>query len=138
MKDTGSGTNNAPFNYKITSMQFCNNITPEHTKWYFRWNIQIKTINHYTHIVTLPTTRQQALLLLDPVFTREKVWKIMHHSVNSDHFQVVVFWKSFIFSNFIFLPVVLNFSTMSLYYLYQKGNVMNFRMLFLHILKSTV
>ena len=33
----------------------------------FRWNVQIKTINYYTHIITLPTTLKQALLLLGPV-----------------------------------------------------------------------
>ena len=28
----------------------------KHTIWHFRWNVQIKTINYYTHIITLPTT----------------------------------------------------------------------------------
>ena len=44
-----------------------NSITLKHTIWHFRWNVQIKTINYYTHIITLPTTLKQALLLLDPV-----------------------------------------------------------------------
>ena len=46
-----------------------NNITLKHTVWHFRWNTQIKTINYYIHIITLPTTLKQALLLPDPVFT---------------------------------------------------------------------
>ena len=46
-----------------------NNITLKHTIWHFRWNVQIKTVNYYTHItITLPTTLKQALLLPDPVF----------------------------------------------------------------------
>ena len=36
--------------------------------WHFRGNVQIKTINYYTHIIILPTTLKQALLLPDPVY----------------------------------------------------------------------
>ena len=37
----------------------------------FYVNVQIKTVNHYTHIITLPTTLKQALLLPDPVLQSE-------------------------------------------------------------------
>ena len=30
-------------------------------------DVQIKTINYYTYVITLPTTLKGALLLLDPV-----------------------------------------------------------------------
>ena len=70
----GSSTNNAPFYYKILcykiiNMQF-HNITISHssTPYNIRLNVQIKTINNYTHIITLPTTLKQALLLPDPVY----------------------------------------------------------------------
>ena len=66
----GSGTNNAPFllqNLKHVILSH-NNITLKHTIWQFRCNVQIKTINYYTHINTLPTTLKQVLILLDPVF----------------------------------------------------------------------
>ena len=33
--------------------------------WHFRWNVQIKTVNFDTHIVTLPATLKQASLLPD-------------------------------------------------------------------------
>ena len=42
-------------------------MTLNHTMKYFKWNVQIKTINDSTHIITLPTTLEQALLLPDPV-----------------------------------------------------------------------
>ena len=48
-------------------MEFCNNITLKHIIWHFRWNVQIKTINYYAHIITLPTMLKQVLLLLAPV-----------------------------------------------------------------------
>ena len=65
-----SGTNNAPIllqNHKHVILSH-NNITLKHTIWQFRCNVQIKTINYYTHINTLPTTLKQVLILLDPVF----------------------------------------------------------------------
>ena len=76
-KHIGSGTNNASIllhknlllqNYKHV---IHNNITLKHTLWQFRWNVQIKTINHYTHFITLPTTLTQALLLLDSAGARQ-------------------------------------------------------------------
>ena len=39
----------------------------KHTIWCFRWNVQITITNCYTHLVTLPVTLKQALLLPDPV-----------------------------------------------------------------------
>ena len=68
---TGSRTNNAPFYYR-RSVQF-HNITISHSIshviWHFRWNVQIKTINYYTHIIPWPTTLKQACLLPGPVCT---------------------------------------------------------------------
>ena len=72
---TGFSTNNAPVllqnillqNHKHVILQH-NNITLKHTIWHFRWNVQIKTINYYTRIITLPTTLKQVLFLLDPVY----------------------------------------------------------------------
>ena len=57
------------FYYRSISMQFYN-ITISHssTPYCFRWNVQIKTINYYTHIITPPTTLKRVLLLLDPVY----------------------------------------------------------------------
>ena len=57
------------FHYKIKSMQFYN-ITISHSSsplWHFRWNVPIKTVNYYTHIITLPTTLKQVLLPRDSV-----------------------------------------------------------------------
>ena len=44
--------------------------------------VQIKTVNYYTHIITLPTTLKQVLLLPDPVFWKnskelEYAWYLM-------------------------------------------------------------
>ena len=38
--------------------------------------MQIKTVNYYTHIITLPTTLRQVLILLDSVYT--SIWGIMY------------------------------------------------------------
>ena len=60
-----SGTSSTPF-----LLQNCKHvilshyiITLKHTIWHFRSNVQIKTINYYTYIITLPTTLKQALLM---------------------------------------------------------------------------
>lgn len=46
--------------------------------WHFRWNVQMESINYYTHLTTLATTLKQAGLLPDPVywkrFTRTWIW----------------------------------------------------------------
>ena len=67
---TGSSTYNTPFLLQIHKYVILqhNNITLKHTTWHFRWNVQNKTINYYTHIITLPTTLKQAVFLLDPVY----------------------------------------------------------------------
>ena len=72
---TGYGTNKAPFllqnlilqSHKLVILQH-NNITLKHTMWHFRWNVQTKTINYYTHVIILPTALKRASLLPGPVF----------------------------------------------------------------------
>ena len=55
-------------------MEFCS-ITISHSSTpydtldeMFKLNVQIKTINYYTHIITLPTAPKQAFLLPDPAY----------------------------------------------------------------------
>ena len=55
--------------YKIISMQLCN-ITISHSSTPYDTlgaMFKLKTVNYYTHIIALPTTLTQALLLPDPV-----------------------------------------------------------------------
>ena len=67
-------------------MEFCN-ITLSHssTPYDILGEIfQIKTINYYTHIVTLLTPLEQALLLLGPVFSvsvQVPLWQMIHLGV---------------------------------------------------------
>ena len=75
-RDTGSGTSNTPFLLQNLLLQnhkpvilYHDNITLKHTMWPFRWNVRTKTINYYTHVVTLPTTLRQVLLLWGRVHT---------------------------------------------------------------------
>ena len=55
------------------------NIKLKHTIWHFRWNVQIKSINYYTCIITLPTTLKHVLLLLDPIYRAEDIWGIFKY-----------------------------------------------------------
>ena len=67
---TGSRTNNTAFllqNHQH-GILWHNSITLKHAVSHFRRNVQTKPINYYTHIITLPTTLKQALLLLGPVY----------------------------------------------------------------------
>ena len=56
--------------YKIISMWFCNRIISHSSITYdiLGKNVQIKTVNYYTHIISLPTTLKQVLFLPDPVY----------------------------------------------------------------------
>ena len=36
--------------------------------WHFRWNVQIDITIYHTHVITLPATLKQALILPDPVY----------------------------------------------------------------------
>ena len=80
-------------------MWFCN-ITISHSPiWHFRWNVRIKTINYYTHIITLPTTLTQALLLPGPVCV-DYLWRI-HNPRLAPSYHPTFFW-----ANLLRLPFV--------------------------------
>ena len=66
-----------------------------HIIWHFRWNIQIKTISYYTHIITLPTAVWRALLLLDPVYylLPSTYWAYQNVFINLDNAPWFVSWE---------------------------------------------
>ena len=68
----GLGQNLLLQNHKHV-IPYHNNVTLKHTTWHFRWNVQIKTINYYTHIIALNHT-QADRTSARPCIDNAKTW----------------------------------------------------------------